>query len=55
MRSIRIFAKKNMGDPYYEPTIMVHDSSTFDRYRAGMGRPLGARLFIRCIYIIVHA
>ena len=25
MRSIRIFAK-NMGDPYYEPTIMVHDT-----------------------------
>ena len=25
MRSIRIFAK-NMGDPYYEPTIVVHDS-----------------------------
>ena len=24
MRSIRIFAK-NMGDPYYEPTIVVHD------------------------------
>ena len=26
MRSIRIFAK-NMGDPYYEPTIMVHDTT----------------------------
>ena len=25
MRSIRIFAK-NMGDPYYEPTIVVHDT-----------------------------
>ena len=25
MPSIRIFAK-NMGDPYYEPTIVVHDS-----------------------------
>ena len=25
MRSIRIFAK-NMGDPYYEPTIVVHDN-----------------------------
>ena len=24
MRSIRVFAK-NMGDPYYEPTIVVHD------------------------------
>ena len=24
MRFIRIFAK-NMGDPYYEPTIVVHD------------------------------
>ena len=24
MCSIRIFAK-NMGDPYYEPTIVVHD------------------------------
>jgi len=23
MRSIRVFAK-NMGDPYYEPTIMYH-------------------------------
>jgi len=23
--SIRIFAK-NMGDPYYEPTIVVHDN-----------------------------
>ena len=23
--SIKIFAK-NMGDPYYEPTIVVHDS-----------------------------
>ena len=31
MHSIRIFAK-NMGDPYYEPTIVVHDdiiSTTF--------------------------
>ena len=26
MRSIRIFAK-NMGDPYYEPTTVVHDRS----------------------------
>ena len=25
MRSIRIFAK-NMGNPYYEPTIVVHDN-----------------------------
>ena len=25
MRSIRIFAK-NMGDPYYEPTTVVHDT-----------------------------
>ena len=25
MYSIRIFAK-NMGDPYYEPTIVVHDN-----------------------------
>jgi len=25
--SIRIFAK-NMGDPYYEPTIVVHDNNT---------------------------
>jgi len=25
VRSIRIFAK-NMGDPYYEPTIVVHDN-----------------------------
>ena len=24
MRSIRVFAK-NKGDPYYEPTIVVHD------------------------------
>ena len=24
MRSIRVSAK-NMGDPYYEPTIVVHD------------------------------
>ena len=24
MCSIRVFAK-NMGDPYYEPTIVVHD------------------------------
>jgi len=24
MCSIRVFAK-NLGDPYYEPTIMVHD------------------------------
>ena len=24
MRSIRVFAK-TMGDPYYEPTAMVHD------------------------------
>ena len=27
MRSIRVFAK-NMGNPYYEPTIVVHDNST---------------------------
>ena len=27
MRSIRIFAK-NMGDPYYELTIVVHDKSS---------------------------
>ena len=26
MCSIRIFAK-NMGDPYYEPTTMVHDTN----------------------------
>ena len=25
VRSIRVFAK-NMGEPYYEPTIMIHDS-----------------------------
>jgi len=25
MRSIRVFTK-NLGDPYYEPTIVVHDS-----------------------------
>ena len=25
MRSIRVFVN-NMGDPYYEPTIVVHDS-----------------------------
>jgi len=24
--SIRVFAK-NLGDPYYEPTIMVHDNA----------------------------
>jgi len=23
--SIRVFSKQNMGDPYYEPTIVVHD------------------------------
>jgi len=28
VRSIRVFAK-NLGDPYYEPTIVVHDSSDF--------------------------
>ena len=27
MHSIRIFANKNMGDPYYEPTIVVHDTA----------------------------
>ena len=27
MRSIRVFAK-NMDDPYYEPTIVVHDTYT---------------------------
>ena len=33
VRSIRVFAK-NMGDPYYEPTIVVHDiriSETSDK------------------------
>jgi len=25
MCSIRVLAKKNLGDPYYEPTIVVHD------------------------------
>jgi len=25
MRSIRVFAK-NLGDPYYEPTIVIHDN-----------------------------
>jgi len=25
VRSIRVFAK-NLGDPYYEPTIVVHDN-----------------------------
>jgi len=25
VRSIRVFAK-NLGDPYYEPTIVVHDA-----------------------------
>ena len=28
MRSIRVFAK-NMGDPYYEPTIVVHDNIVY--------------------------
>ena len=28
MRSIRVFAKKNMDDLYYEPTIVVHDNAT---------------------------
>ena len=27
VRSIRVFAK-NMGDPYYEPTIVVHDTTS---------------------------
>ena len=27
MRSIKSFAK-NMGDPYYEPTTVVHDEPT---------------------------
>jgi len=26
VRFIRVFAK-NMGDPYYEPTIVVHDTT----------------------------
>ena len=26
MRSIRIFTK-NMDDPYYEPTVVVHDNT----------------------------
>ena len=30
MCSIRIFAK-NMGDPYYEPTIVVHDIVVADK------------------------
>ena len=36
MRSIRIFAK-NMGDPYYEPTIVVHDKANVlkDYVRSG--------------------
>ena len=34
MRSIRIFAK-NMGDPYYEPTIVVHDICTY-RYTSSI-------------------
>jgi len=25
MRSIRVLIKKMCGDPYYEPTIVVHD------------------------------
>jgi len=29
MRSIRVFAK-NMGDPYYEPTIVVYDKKMAD-------------------------
>jgi len=29
MRSIRVFAK-NLSDPYYEPTIVVHDTQTLN-------------------------
>ena len=29
MRSIRIFAK-NMGNPYYEPTIVVYDNTFWE-------------------------
>ena len=32
MRPIRIFAK-NMGDPYYEPTIVVHDDVILTAFR----------------------
>ena len=34
MCSIRDFAK-NMGDPYYEPTIMVHDTSIINTQTVG--------------------
>jgi len=27
MDSIRVLAKKTLGDPYYEPTTVVHDIS----------------------------
>jgi len=30
VRSIRIFAK-NMGDPYFEPTIVVHDNNNMNK------------------------
>ena len=30
--SIRVIAK-NMGDPYYEPTIVVHDTHAYAIYR----------------------
>jgi len=29
VRSIRVFAKKNLGNPYYEPTIVVHDTALY--------------------------
>ena len=44
MRSIRIFAK-NMGDPYYEPTIVVHDK-TPKAYNSTLG-PAALRC---CVY-----
>jgi len=34
VRSIRVFAK-NLGDPYYEPTIVVHDSTVWNVLSVG--------------------
>ena len=39
MCSIRVFAKKNMGDAYYEPTIMVHDICNLVVYKVASGSP----------------
>jgi len=60
VRSIRVFAK-NLGDPYYEPTIVVHDRAPEVILELGWSHPcdmwsIGCIIFeLYCGYILFQA